>query len=117
MNNRIFLFENRRDIPVFLNTMNVYFFPSITEGQPNALIEAMLMGLPFTASDIDPIKETVGKQDKYTLLSPNDIDGFFLILEGYYSNGVQKDELLKNNTSKKFDYKVRFNQFYNTLLK
>lgn len=59
LNDQIKLLGVRRDIINVLNTLNCFYFPSITEGQPNALIEAMVVGIPFVASDIDPIKETV----------------------------------------------------------
>lgn len=107
------LFDNRRDIPVFLNTMNAYFFPSVTEGQPNALIEAMIMGLPFVASDIEPIKETVVDHSK--LFNPFDIDGFSTALEKLYLEKADRDLLLKEETIERFDYKERFDEFYKKL--
>jgi len=113
--NRILLFENRRDIPCFLNTMDAYIFPSITEGQPNALIEAMIMGLPFVASDIEPIKETVDMDS--LLFAPDDTEGFFRGLEMIYLKGKVRNEDLKERTMDKFNYKNRFNEFYNILIK
>lgn len=107
------LFDNRRDIPVFLNTMNAYFFPSVTEGQPNALIEAMIMGLPFVASDIEPVKETVVDHSK--LFNPFDIDGFSTALEKLYLEKADRDLLLKEETIERFDYKERFDEFYKKL--
>ncbi|MDR2951258.1 MAG: glycosyltransferase [Prevotella sp.] len=108
------LFENRNDIPLFLNTMDIYFFPSITEGQPNALIEAMIMGIPFVASDIPPIKETV--EDYPNLYNPLDIEGFTDALESLYLNGVQKDINLQKKAISRFNYKERFDEFYNNFL-
>lgn len=115
INKNVLLFENRNDIPIFLNTMNVFFFPSITEGQPNALIEAMLMGLPFVTSDIASIKETVQEESNYTLCKPNDAEGFSLVIEQYYNQNIQRNERLKKNTAEKFNFKIRFNQFYDKL--
>ncbi len=108
------LFNNREDIPIFLNTMDVYFFPSITEGQPNALIEAMIMGLPFVASNIGPIQETVDKNTQ--LFDPKDVNAFVKALEALYLNRAKRDHNLKENTMMKFDYKMRFDEFYNKLL-
>lgn len=112
---RIRLFENRRDIPYFLNSMDAYIFPSITEGQPNALIEAMIMGIPFVASNIDPIKETVDEDS--LLFTPNDIDGFCKGLEMIYLKGKSRNIELQKRTIAKFDYKDRFDEFYNILIK
>ncbi|MFV0598199.1 MAG: glycosyltransferase, partial [Bacteroidales bacterium] len=99
------LFENRNDIPLFLNTMDSYFFPSITEGQPNALIEAMIMGLPFVASDISPIKETVGNHT--ALFDPLDVEGFIKALEDLYLKKARRDLNLQKKTIKKFNYQKR----------
>jgi len=49
----------RTDIDQLHQAMDVFLFPSITEGQPNALIEAMLSGLPIVASDIPGICEAL----------------------------------------------------------
>ncbi|MBI6115947.1 glycosyltransferase [Salegentibacter maritimus] len=71
---QIKLLGYRKDVVKVLNTLDCFYFPSINEGQPNALIEAMVAGLPFLASDIDPIKETVPKELHHCLVSPLDID-------------------------------------------
>lgn len=108
------LFDNRDDIPLFLNTMDAYFFPSITEGQPNALIEAMIIGLPFVASDIQPIKETV--ENNTNLYHPLDVDGLSLALEKLYLNKTERDFSLKEKTIQRFAHQERFDQFYNKLV-
>lgn len=109
------LFDNRSDIPVFLNTMDVYFFPSTTEGQPNALIEAMIMGLPFVASNIESIKETV--LDNSKLFNPCDVDSFSIALEKLYLEKVNRNMVLKEKTIKRFNKNERFEEFYNVLEK
>lgn len=56
---KILLFDSRSDIIKVLNTINCFVFLSTTEGQPNALIEAMIVGKNIVASNIDAIKEVV----------------------------------------------------------
>lgn len=63
----------RKDVINVLNTLNCFYFPSITEGQPNALIEAMFVDLPFVASNIDSIKETVPEKLHSQLIEPNNV--------------------------------------------
>lgn len=56
-----------------LNTYDIFYFPSITEGQPNALIEAVMCNVPFLASNIDPIKEVIPKKFFDKLVDPLDV--------------------------------------------
>lgn len=41
----------QRDIPAMLSAMDVFLFPSLYEGMPNAVIEAQATGLPCIVSD------------------------------------------------------------------
>ncbi|MGJ7457478.1 glycosyltransferase [Halomonas sp. RA08-2] len=113
ISDQVLVFENRSDIPKFLNTMNCYFFPSVTEGQPNALIEAMIMGLPFIASDIAPIRETVG--DGYPLYPPLDVSAFSDAIEEKYLAREGRDLDMQKAMVERFDYRVRFEEFYQVL--
>lgn len=113
LGNRIITFGNRRDIPKFLNTMDCFFFPSLTEGQPNALIEAMVMGLPYVASNIDPIKETVFNFDE--LYPPKDVDAFVRALEYKYIYKRSKDINLQAQAINRFNSERCFNHFYQKL--
>jgi glycosyltransferase involved in cell wall biosynthesis len=62
----------RSDIEHLHQAMDVFLFPSLTEGQPNALIEAMLGGVPILASDIPPIREAVPEFFYKNLFLPGD---------------------------------------------
>ncbi len=64
---------NCQQVPKLLQAFDLYYFPSVTEGQPNALIEAMIAGLPFVASDINPIKECVPQQHHWQLCNATDV--------------------------------------------
>jgi glycosyltransferase involved in cell wall biosynthesis len=55
-------------------SMDLFYFPSVTEGQPNALIEAMMSGIPFLASNIAPIQEMTPESMHGLLLDPFDSD-------------------------------------------
>lgn len=47
----------RRDVLDLLSLMDAFYFPSLTEGQPNAVLEAAAAGIPFVVSDIPPMRE------------------------------------------------------------
>ena len=112
INQNIRLFNNREDIPVFLNTMDAYFFPSITEGQPNALIEAMITGLPIVASNIEPIIETTPSEIHQDLKNPLDVEGFTKLIEEFYLNKNEKKQNFSDWAIQKFNPEVLFNKFF-----
>lgn len=50
---------SRSDIPELLSLMDIFVMPSLSEGLPVALIEAMAAGLPVVAFNIKPMEEIV----------------------------------------------------------
>jgi glycosyltransferase involved in cell wall biosynthesis len=57
LHNNTRLLGYRSDVYAIMQVFDLFYFPSITEGQPNALLEAMALGIPIIASDIKPIRE------------------------------------------------------------
>ncbi len=56
----------RLDKESILAAMDIFAFPSLTEGLPNALIEAMAAGKPIVATDIPPVREILdGRGDSF----------------------------------------------------
>ena len=83
------------NIPDVLQIMDIFFFPSTVEGQPNALIEAMLSNLPIVASDIGPIKECVPPMLIDSLISlDSDPNTFLIEVESLYN----AKNMFKNDT-------------------
>ena len=75
----------RKDVMDILRALDLYYFPSLNEGQPNALIEAMLSGLPVLASDIPAIRETVPPALLPHLVAPTDASQNLQALEACYA--------------------------------
>jgi glycosyltransferase involved in cell wall biosynthesis len=59
---------HRRDIPELLAAADLFVFPSLYEGSPGAVIEAMALGLPIVAFDIDPVREIVEEESNALLV-------------------------------------------------
>jgi len=72
LGSRIFLFNNYKNVIEIYNSIDCFFFPSITEGQPNVLIEAMICGVPVVASNIPSVLETVPLSHHSLLIDPFD---------------------------------------------
>lgn len=113
---RIKLLGFRRDIIKVLNTLDCFYFPSIAEGQPNALIEAMVVGLPFIASDINPIKETVPVMFHSQLVSPNNKKEAIEKIINIKKNGMRGMENSISNWAKDyFEPEYWFSKFFKLL--
>lgn len=57
LNENVIFTGCRRDIPALLAAMDIFVLPSLWEGLPNALLEAMAAGKAIIATDILPVRE------------------------------------------------------------
>lgn len=72
LNKNVIFTGYRRDIPALLAAMDVFVLPSLWEGLPNALLEAMGAGKPIIATDIPPIREVINSEKSGILIPPKD---------------------------------------------
>lgn len=62
----------QKDIPIFLALLEIFLLPSLWEGLPTALMEAMAMKKPVVASAVGGIPELVEHGKTGLLIPPND---------------------------------------------
>jgi len=62
----------RRDVPLVLRALDVFVLPSLREGLPLSLMEAMCSGLPAVASRVGGIPELFGDAEIGALVDPKD---------------------------------------------
>jgi glycosyltransferase involved in cell wall biosynthesis len=77
------------DVPEWLSASDIFVLPTLAEGSPNAVIEAMACGLPIVSSDIASVRETVDKSAAI-LVDPMDVDAIAAALEE-----LMRDEALR----------------------
>ena len=112
--NRIIMPGDRNDIPDLMQIMDIFFFPSRHEGQPNAFLEAIISKLPFVASNIGSIKESIPEKYHNWLRSPGDKEGYISLLQERIitlnSSQTKKDaELLSQYAQEKYSPAKCFN--------
>jgi glycosyltransferase involved in cell wall biosynthesis len=82
----------RRDVNQLLQIADVFLFPSLSEGQPNAFLEALVGGVPFVASDIAPIRETLSSDwGNRWLISPHSPEQGYRLLTEHVANNPRND--------------------------
>lgn len=60
------------DVAPYLRAADIFVFPSVGEGMPNALLEAMASGLPCVASAIGGCRDVIANGETGLLVPPGD---------------------------------------------
>lgn len=66
------LYTDAEQRKAFMERLDIFALPSLTEGTPNSIAEAMSFGLPVVASDVGGIPDTLTAQSG-VLVSPGDV--------------------------------------------
>ena len=107
--------DSLSEIAILYQSLDLFYFPSINEGQPNALLEAMSMDLNFIASDIPSIKECIPHFAHEKLFNATDYEQHVSAIK---ASEEGKQESIKNLSSfamKKFNAKKNYDLFFDIL--
>ena len=83
----------RDDVGLMASAADVFLLPSRTEGMPNAVLEAMMCGLPVVASDIPTLRELSGDGTRMLLVQYPDARAFSEALTTLYKDAEQRQTL------------------------
>ena len=75
LGDRVRFLGNRDDVPTLLAATDLTVLTSDWEGLPMAILESMAVGVPLVASDVDGLREVLGKGGG-TLVEPGDHEAF-----------------------------------------
>lgn len=94
----ITLIENlpQKSIVPLLRNADIYIQPSISEGMPRTILEAMAIGLPIIASNIGSIPDVLKHNYNGLLIEPNDLEQLVIFLEYLIENEVIREKLGTN---------------------
>ena len=66
---RLVFTGQQKDLRPYFACADLFVLPSLTEGSPNVVLEAMAAGVPIVATAVGGVPETVGTEDGVALLS------------------------------------------------
>jgi glycosyltransferase involved in cell wall biosynthesis len=91
---------SRLDVPIILRLFDIYVLPSLWEGLPMVLLEAMAAGCPVVASDVGGVSKAITNAENGLLVFPGDpqqlADGIIKLLSDskvrkmYGEKGIEK---------------------------
>ena len=116
-NVKFFGLLNKDEIKDFYRNLDIYIQPSLTEGMPRAVIEAMSNGCYCIGSNVGGIPELVGENNCFEKGNVNDI---IVHIIKYYSNNEFDNRIETLKRSRNFTQKnlsEKRNQFYNNYKK
>lgn len=102
--NRVTFAGPRRDILLWLSAFDIFVLPSLTEGTPHALIEAMACGKAIVASDISSIREMVQDSRSALLFNPQDAHELNDKITRLYRDSALREGLGNNARSCAHDF-------------
>jgi glycosyltransferase involved in cell wall biosynthesis len=88
---------SRSDIPDLLALADVFVMPSLSEGLPLALLEAMYVGLPVVASQVGGIKSIITHGENGYLVPPGNFDAISSALIDIRENYEARERFGNNN--------------------
>ena len=89
----VWLLGEKGEIPSWLSAFDLYCLPSLWEGLPNSLLEAMALGLPVVASGVDGVPEAVASGKNGLLVPPAEPAALAAALEMLANDPKTRGEL------------------------
>ena len=95
LSNKITFAGVRSDIPDILAISNLFVLPSLWEGLPNVVLEAMAAGVPVVATNVDGTPELIKDGETGWLISPADTNDIATTLTRVLSDPAQLELIRK----------------------
>ncbi|MBL8017481.1 MAG: glycosyltransferase, partial [Ignavibacteria bacterium] len=94
-NNIIFAGE-QKNLPDFYSIFDIFLFPTLWEGMPFVLLEAMASRLPIICSAIPNLLEVIKPNYSALTIDPLDMDDLFQKVSSLYQDANMRDKIAQN---------------------
>lgn len=84
------------DLPAYYSLMDVFVHPSLRDGMPNAVLEAMACGVPVVATPVGGVLDVVKDRENGMLVPVNDVDALCQAVETVISNESLRNRLTQS---------------------
>jgi glycosyltransferase involved in cell wall biosynthesis len=103
---KVHFLGHRTDVDSILNCTDLFVLPSLTEGFPFSLLEAMAHGKTIIASDIPPIAGIVKNEEDAILIDPNNAEQLSGAVLKLYKDSELRKRIALNAKAKAQQYDV-----------
>lgn len=103
LSNRVHFLGYRKDVEEIYKASDVCCLPSIHEGLPVALMEAMASGLPCVASRIRGNTDLIDEKTGF-LVDTYDVDGYVNAILQLFNDEKMRDSMGKENKNRAYKY-------------
>ena len=90
----------RKDFRSLLHMSDIFVLPSLNEGFPYIIIEAMFAGLPIVASAVGGIPEAVSQGETGLLVRPKDVDQLYRAIRELLIDGAMRERMAQKGREK-----------------
>lgn len=84
----------RDDVPRLLKSAALFVLPSLWEGQPNVVLEALAAGLPVIATGVEGVAELIESGAKGLIVEPANIDALQTALSSLVESEARRTDLV-----------------------
>ncbi len=85
-----------KDMPSYYSLMDVFVHPSLRDGMPNALLEAMACGVPVIATPVGGVLDVVRNQENGRLAPVNDVDALADAIQCVLDDSTLRESISKS---------------------
>jgi len=100
-NNITFLGEKEHDqVAEYMNASDVFILPSLSEGRPNVILEAMASGLPIIATNVGGIPEMMQGNKNGFLIKKSNVNDIITAVRKIFDNPSKTKKMKLSNLKK-----------------
>jgi len=105
----------KKDVLNYLRLFDIFCLPSLWEGQPNVILEAMGCGLPIVATRVGGVQEMIKDKKNGILVPPANSKALFRAIELLLKNESLRRKMGQAalNSVKKYDIESMVSQYEN----